>query len=79
MTLPAPESVSIKLNDSSVSGLLQIADDVTHLYVVAHGAGAGMRHPFLDSMARLLAASGIATLRYQFPYMEAKKSRTAST
>jgi predicted alpha/beta-hydrolase family hydrolase len=78
MSLPAPETVSIKLNDSSVSGLLQIADDVTHLYVVAHGAGAGMRHPFLDSMARLLAASGIATLRYQFPYMEAKKSRTDS-
>jgi uncharacterized protein len=76
MTLPAAESVSIKVNDSSVSGLLQIADDVTHLYVVAHGAGAGMRHPFLESMARLLAASGIATLRYQFPYMEAKKSRT---
>jgi predicted alpha/beta-hydrolase family hydrolase len=78
MNLPAPESISIKLNNGSVSGLLQIADDVTHLYVVAHGAGAGMRHPFLDSMARLLAASGIATLRYQFPYMEAKKSRTDS-
>ncbi len=78
MSLPAPESISINVNDSSVSGLLQIADDVTHLYVVAHGAGAGMRHPFLESMARLLAAAGIATLRYQFPYMEAKKSRTDS-
>ncbi len=41
------------------------------LYVVAHGAGADMRHAFLESMAQRLAAKGIATLRYQFPYTEA--------
>jgi len=39
--------------------------------VMAHGAGAGMRHHFLESIAASLAARGVATLRYQFPYMEA--------
>ncbi len=38
---------------------------------LAHGAGAGMHHPFLENLAQALAAEGIATLRYQFPYMEA--------
>jgi len=45
-------------------------------YVMAHGAGAGMRHPFLESMAQALVARNVAVLRYEFPYMEAKKSRT---
>src|SRR2546422_5012389 len=44
-------------------------------YVLAHGAGAGMRHPFLASVARVLAGRGIATLRYQFPYVEAQARR----
>ena len=47
-------------------------------YVLAHGAGAGMRHVFLETMAERLAAHGIATFRYQFPYMEAKKGRPDS-
>lgn len=38
--------------------------------VLSHGAGAGMRHTFMVSVAERLAARGIATLRYQFPYME---------
>jgi predicted alpha/beta-hydrolase family hydrolase len=38
--------------------------------VLAHGAGAGMRHSFLSTLSHALAARGIATLRYQFPYME---------
>jgi hypothetical protein len=42
---------------------------------MAHGAGAGMRHEFLESMARRLGERGIATLRYQFPYMEASGRR----
>jgi predicted alpha/beta-hydrolase family hydrolase len=45
------------------------------LYVLAHGAGAGMRHPFLEQLSRALAACGIATLRYEFPYMEAGGGR----
>src|SRR5207237_2367231 len=41
----------------------------------AHGAGAGMRHPFLDAVARQLGERGIGTLRYQFPYMERRAGR----
>jgi len=45
------------------------------LYVFAHGAGAGMTHPFMADVAAGLAARGIATLRYQFPYMERASKR----
>lgn len=45
------------------------------MYVLAHGAGAGMRHPFLEALAAALADEGIATLRYQFPYLEAGARR----
>lgn len=45
------------------------------LFVLAHGAGAGMRHPFMESIAERLAARGVATLRYQFPYMEQGRRR----
>jgi hypothetical protein len=44
-------------------------------YVFAHGAGAGMRHPFMEALAQRLAARGIATLRYQFPYTERRERR----
>jgi len=57
-----------------VSGLLAVPPNARALYVLAHGAGAGMAHPFMAAMAAGLAARGLATLRYQFPYME-KKSR----
>ena len=55
----------------SVSGLLMKPDDATSLLVFAHGAGAGMGHPFMETIALALAERGVATLRYQFPYMEA--------
>jgi len=45
------------------------------LYVLAHGAGAGMRHPFLEHIARALAERGIGTFRYEFLYMEKKSGR----
>ena len=41
-----------------------------YVLVLAHGAGAGMTHPFLEKLSEELAAVGIATFRYQFPYME---------
>jgi len=47
-------------------------------YVLAHGAGAGMRHPFLEAIAEALFERGVATLRYEFPYMEQHRSRTDS-
>lgn len=53
-----------------VSGLLQVPPDPRACLVLAHGAGAGMRHAFLAAMADGLAERGIATLRYQFLYME---------
>lgn len=47
-------------------------------YVLAHGAGAGMRHPFLETISRALHDRGVATLRYEFAYMEAHRSRPDS-
>src|SRR5262245_42390728 len=54
----------------TVSGLLQKPGGATAACILAHGAGAGMNHPFLAEVSRGLAKAGIATLRYQFPYME---------
>ena len=53
-----------------VSGLLLAPEGARACYVLAPGAGAGMRHPFMANVANELAARGVATLRYQFPYME---------
>ena len=61
-----------------VSGLLMLPSGARALYVLAHGAGAGMAHPFLATMAAALAERGIGTLRYQFPYMEAGSRRPDS-
>ncbi len=58
-----------------VSGILIRPDDAWATYVLAHGAGAGMRHRFMETVAQALAERGIATLRYQFPYMEAGARR----
>ncbi len=58
-----------------VSGLLLRPGGARLLYVLAHGAGAGMRHPFLESIAQRLAERSIATLRYQFLYMEQRGRR----
>jgi predicted alpha/beta-hydrolase family hydrolase len=54
-------------HDMHVSGLLQTPPQARACYVLAHGAGAGMRHPFMAAVAAGLAERGIATLRYQFP------------
>jgi hypothetical protein len=50
--------------------LFNAATNARACYILAHGAGAGMRHPFLTGVANGLASRSIATLRYQFPYME---------
>jgi predicted alpha/beta-hydrolase family hydrolase len=58
-----------------VSGLLQAPPGARACYVMAHGAGAGMAHPFMTAIANELAKRDIATLRYQFPYMEQGSKR----
>src|SRR6266403_2012181 len=56
-----------------VSALLLRPAKARRLLVLAHGAGAGMCHPFMEKLAGELAGVGVATLRYQFPYMEARR------
>ncbi len=71
-----PQSVSIAVDDvQRVSALLQTPRQARACYVLAHGAGAGMAHPFMSAVADGLAERGIATLRYQFPYMERGSKR----
>ena len=55
--------------------LLEAPAGARACYVLAHGAGAGMNHPFMSAVAKGLAARGIATLRYQFPYMDKGSKR----
>jgi predicted alpha/beta-hydrolase family hydrolase len=62
--------LGIPVGEERVSGLLLRPDDARALYLFAHGAGVGMTHPSMEANARGLADRGIATLRYQFPYME---------
>ena len=76
MSPAASQLVEIMVNDAQrVSGLLQAPPAARACYVLAHGAGAGMAHPFMAAAANGLAARGIATLRYQFPYMEQGSKR----
>ena len=60
---------------AAVSGILQVPARATACCVLAHGAGAGMTHPFLSAVADGLADRGVATLRYQFPFMERGSKR----
>lgn len=58
---------------SEVSALFSRPANARRLLVLAHGAGAGMSHPFMEKLATELGDAGIATLRYQFPYMEERR------
>ena len=64
------QSIAIEVPGGQVSGLVLRPANARALYVFAHGAGAGMAHKAMESNAQGLAERGIATLRYQFPYME---------
>jgi predicted alpha/beta-hydrolase family hydrolase len=59
--------------NGEVSALLVRPPTARWLLVLGHGAGAGMTHPFLESLAKELAEGGVATLRYQFPYIEERR------
>jgi uncharacterized protein len=71
MTTTPSRRITIALPDGQrVSGLLQTPPKARAGYVLAHGAGAGMTHPFMTAIADGLAERGIATFRFQFLYME---------
>jgi len=65
-------------SSGEVSALYDAPPDARALYVLAHGAGGGMRSAFLEQIAARLAARGVGTFRYQFPYMEQGRPRTDS-
>jgi hypothetical protein len=76
------EPVTIEVDGAqSVSGLLLRPREAAACYVMAHGAGAGMRHAFMANCAEELAQLDVATLRFEFPYMErgSKRPDAAST
>ena len=70
------EALSIDVGELQVSGLLLSPRSPQGCFVFAHGAGAGMNHPFMAAVSEELYERGIATLRYQFPYMERGSKRT---
>ena len=73
------EATDLRLHISDavgeVAAFLLRPPDAWLLYVLAHGAGAGMRHQFLEQISASLAGVGVATFRYQFPYMELGRGR----
>lgn len=71
----SPLPFTIALAPQPVSGLLQAPAAPRACFVFAHGAGAGMGHAFMTALADALAARGVATLRFQFPFMEQGSKR----
>jgi uncharacterized protein len=70
------EAIKIPVSDKqTVSGELVVPQNVQAILVLAHGAGADMRHVFMRRLSEELAVQHIATLRYNFPYMEQGKKR----
>ena len=71
MNAGVAERLTLEIDETTrVSALLQLPPAATACFVLAHGAGAGMEHPSMSSVATELATRNIATLRFQFPYME---------
>jgi uncharacterized protein len=76
MDATSPEKLAVEIaKTGSVSALLIRPAQARACFVFAHGAGAGMTHPFMQTVAAGLCKRGIATLRYQFPYMEKGSKR----
>jgi len=78
MSTLSETDVRIPVGETQVSGLLIAPTSARAGYVLAHGAGVGMRHSFMSTVAKGLSERGIATLRYQFPYMERGSRRPDS-
>jgi len=77
MSTHLTRSLAVRVSESAgdVEALLLRPDDANWLLVFAHGAGAGMHHPFMEHLAGQLAGCGVATLRYHFPYMQHRRKR----
>ena len=75
VNIAEPQSIKIAVGEASVSALLTKPSSARACFVFAHGAGAGMSHAFMANVAAGLEERGIATLRYQFPYMEKGSKR----
>lgn len=74
MAVPSARALRLAVADGlEVAALLELPHGARACYVLAHGAGAGMAHPFMRTLAAELSAVGMATLRYQFPYMEQRR------
>lgn len=69
------EALFLRVGERRLSALFERPPAARALFVLAHGAGAGMKHAFLEQLAAALARSEIATLRYQFPFAEAGSRR----
>src|SRR5258708_26919391 len=76
MKIASAQKLDIEIGKAgSVSALLDRPPKARACFVFAHGAGAGMTHPFMEAFAAGLGERGVATLRYQFPYMEKGSKR----
>jgi predicted alpha/beta-hydrolase family hydrolase len=72
--MSSTENIRFAVKDAGeVSAILLHPQDAQCLLVLAHGAGAGMNHPFMTAIANELAAAGVASFRFQFPYMEQRR------
>jgi len=72
--MSSTENIRFAVQDGGeVSAILLQPHDAQCLLVLAHGAGAGMNHPFMTAIANELAAAGVASFRFQFPYMEQRR------
>src|SRR3977135_2883222 len=79
MNVTSPQALKLETDSAgTVSALLIRPDAARACFVFAHGAGAGMTHPFMEAVAAGLGERGVATLRYQFPYMEKASKRPDS-
>ena len=68
-------SIAVSSTIGKVSAVMIVPQKATAIVTMAHGAGAGMDHPFMVSLAELLAEAGIASLRFNFPSMEKQQRR----
>lgn len=76
--MTADRELQIAVGAQTVSALLREPQEALACYVMAHGAGVGMRHKFMSAVAAGLSERGIATLRYQFPFVEHGRKRPDS-